>query len=131
MSIKQRSDVKMDLNLGHGFMSRIDQSNYRGPLSGPRIRCATRALRDDCEWQLVNVGASARPLFTQISHNEVPVKAGGGRNRPRGPRKRPVESRTQNRWSDAKSPPIGGLSIGADDGIRTRDPHLGKVVLYH
>jgi hypothetical protein len=20
---------------------------------------------------------------------------------------------------------------GADDGIRTRDPHLGKVVLYH
>ena len=22
------------------------------------------------------------------------------------------------------------LSPGADDGIRTRDPHLGKVVLY-
>ena len=21
--------------------------------------------------------------------------------------------------------------LGADDGIRTRDPHLGKVVLYH
>ena len=21
-------------------------------------------------------------------------------------------------------------SLGADDGIRTRDPHLGKVVLY-
>jgi integrase len=24
-----------------------------------------------------------------------------------------------------------GRSIGADDGIRTRDPHLGKVMLYH
>jgi hypothetical protein len=24
---------------------------------------------------------------------------------------------------------FGGL-LGADDGIRTRDPHLGKVVLY-
>ena len=22
-------------------------------------------------------------------------------------------------------------SIGAEDGIRTRDPHLGKVVFYH
>jgi hypothetical protein len=23
------------------------------------------------------------------------------------------------------------IRLGADDGIRTRDPHLGKVVLYH
>ena len=23
------------------------------------------------------------------------------------------------------------LTAGADDGIRTRDPHLGKVMLYH
>ncbi|BCE05695.1 hypothetical protein RSC2_03707 [Bacillus paralicheniformis] len=23
------------------------------------------------------------------------------------------------------------LRIGAEDGIRTRDPHLGKVVFYH
>src|SRR5688500_19588451 len=27
-------------------------------------------------------------------------------------------------------PPEGGRSTRADDGIRTRDPHLGKVVLY-
>ena len=25
---------------------------------------------------------------------------------------------------------VNGSSSGADDGIRTRDPHLGKVVLY-
>ena len=25
---------------------------------------------------------------------------------------------------------LGGFLMGADDGIRTRDPHLGKVVLY-
>ena len=25
---------------------------------------------------------------------------------------------------------VNGPGIGADDGIRTRDPHLGKVVLY-
>ncbi len=25
----------------------------------------------------------------------------------------------------------GGDSLRADDGIRTRDPHLGKVMLYH
>ncbi len=24
-----------------------------------------------------------------------------------------------------------GVSLRADDGIRTRDPHLGKVMLYH
>jgi hypothetical protein len=23
------------------------------------------------------------------------------------------------------------LAVGAEDGIRTRDPHLGKVMLYH
>src|SRR5699024_4310351 len=28
-------------------------------------------------------------------------------------------------------PPRLGYLIGAEDGIRTRDPHLGKVVFYH
>src|SRR5918999_781178 len=32
-----------------------------------------------------------------------------------------------NLSSDAEN---GAVSLGADDGIRTRDPHLGKVVLY-
>ena len=27
-------------------------------------------------------------------------------------------------------PALGGRFYGADDGIRTRDPNLGKVVLY-
>jgi hypothetical protein len=27
--------------------------------------------------------------------------------------------------------PLGYAAIGAEDGIRTRDPHLGKVVFYH
>jgi hypothetical protein len=27
--------------------------------------------------------------------------------------------------------PSGSRSSGADDGIRTRDPHHGKVMLYH
>ena len=29
--------------------------------------------------------------------------------------------------------PLGyaAIYIGAEDGIRTRDPHLGKVVFYH
>jgi hypothetical protein len=26
--------------------------------------------------------------------------------------------------------PMGSTASGADDGIRTRDPHLGKVMLY-
>ena len=29
-----------------------------------------------------------------------------------------------------RNPSIAGVSCGADDGIRTRDPHLGKVMLY-
>ena len=29
-----------------------------------------------------------------------------------------------------KTAPKGGF-LGADDEIRTRDPHLGKVMLYH
>ncbi len=28
-------------------------------------------------------------------------------------------------------PPRHGIKIGAEDGIRTRDPHLGKVMFYH
>ena len=29
--------------------------------------------------------------------------------------------------------PLGyaAINIGAEDGVRTRDPHLGKVVFYH
>ena len=27
--------------------------------------------------------------------------------------------------------PLGYAAIGAENGTRTRDPHLGKVVLYH
>ena len=27
--------------------------------------------------------------------------------------------------------PIRSVCLRADDGIRTRDPHLGKVMLYH
>jgi hypothetical protein len=27
--------------------------------------------------------------------------------------------------------PLGYAATGAEDGIRTRDPHLGKVVFYH
>ena len=30
----------------------------------------------------------------------------------------------------AESPLVSDRFSGADDGIRTRDPHLGKVVLY-
>src|SRR5690606_14155138 len=30
----------------------------------------------------------------------------------------------------ATEPQQAGVPIGADDGIRTRDPHLGKVMLY-
>ena len=29
-----------------------------------------------------------------------------------------------------RTPCVAGGSIGADDEIRTRDPHLGKVMLY-
>jgi hypothetical protein len=29
-----------------------------------------------------------------------------------------------------EKPLVSGPFSGADDGIRTRDPHLGKVVLY-
>ena len=29
------------------------------------------------------------------------------------------------------APIVNRTSTGADDGIRTRDPHLGKVMLYH
>jgi hypothetical protein len=43
-----------------------------------------------------------------------------------------------NPWADAKAtdplpeekPLVSEPFSGADDGIRTRDPHLGKVVLY-
>jgi hypothetical protein len=38
-----------------------------------------------------------------------------------------------HRWSfgpGAKKPQHGWGFSGADDGIRTRDPHLGKVMLY-
>ena len=27
--------------------------------------------------------------------------------------------------------PLGYVAAGAENGARTRDPHLGKVVLYH
>ena len=27
--------------------------------------------------------------------------------------------------------PVRSVCLRADDGIRTRDPHLGKVMLYH
>ncbi len=27
--------------------------------------------------------------------------------------------------------PLGYAAIGAENGTRTRDPHLGKVMLYH
>jgi hypothetical protein len=30
----------------------------------------------------------------------------------------------------SEGPPMG-VPIGAEDGIRTRDPHLGKVMRYH
>ena len=43
--------------------------------------------------------------------------------------------------SDSETAPCGSLAVaraapssgeyGAEDGIRTRDPHLGKVMLYH
>jgi hypothetical protein len=32
---------------------------------------------------------------------------------------------------NTRTPCSAGGSIGAEDGIRTRDPHLGKVMLYH
>ena len=34
------------------------------------------------------------------------------------------------RRPDTAEPQVRSPEIGADDGIRTRDPHLGKVVLY-
>jgi hypothetical protein len=41
----------------------------------------------------------------------------------RGERLRPAEQ--------LADPILDLENPGADDGIRTRDPHLGKVVLYH
>jgi hypothetical protein len=43
-----------------------------------------------------------------------------------------------NSWADRQDngacpkekPLVSSRALGADDGIRTRDPHLGKVVLY-
>ena len=29
---------------------------------------------------------------------------------------------------NGRNPSMAGVSVGADDGIRTRDPHLGKVL---
>jgi hypothetical protein len=40
----------------------------------------------------------------------------------------------QRTWKRFPGPLLASFpqaSGGADDGIRTRDPHLGKVVLYH
>ena len=34
------------------------------------------------------------------------------------------------RRQEPRHPSAGALSMGADDGTRTRDPHLGKVMLY-
>ena len=41
--------------------------------------------------------------------------------------------KTENPFNteNARTPCTAGGSIGAEDGIRTRDPHLGKVMLYH
>ena len=33
--------------------------------------------------------------------------------------------------ADARGQPARSVCLRADDGIRTRDPHLGKVMLYH
>jgi hypothetical protein len=45
---------------------------------------------------------------------------------PRGP----FQQRRLVRGSRLPVPALGGKNYGADDGIRTRDPNLGKVVLY-
>jgi hypothetical protein len=41
--------------------------------------------------------------------------------------------KTENPFNteNARTPCTAGGSFGAEDGIRTRDPHLGKVMLYH
>ena len=42
----------------------------------------------------------------------------------------PCESRQTLRFHKKGPDRSRGLSYGADDEIRTRDPHLGKVMLY-
>ncbi len=55
----------------------------------------------------------------------------GGRRRARRPRMRSEPCAARER-SHAACPIDQPAALpGADDGIRTRDPHLGKVVLYH
>jgi hypothetical protein len=54
------------------------------------------------------------------TNGRAPMRAGRGTNRNHFP----VESPD----ADPNKPLTCGF--GADDGIRTRDPHLGKVVLY-
>ena len=52
-------------------------------------------------------------------------------NRTRTPRAAPmVEQTNPERESAAPDGPLTRCFYGADDEIRTRDPHLGKVMLY-
>src|SRR5207244_13095230 len=50
--------------------------------------------------------------------------------RPGGLLRDPFGSRRRPRSSSGASGPWPAALPGADDGIRTRDPHLGKVMLY-
>jgi hypothetical protein len=49
---------------------------------------------------------------------------------PRPHRAPRTKTRTQNANQPRPKPGLTCAFIGADDGIRTRDPNLGKVVLY-
>jgi hypothetical protein len=63
----------------------------------------------------VPLGLRLEELLYKLSPGDM------GRTHPKG---------TQILDREDGNPQVKDLLFGADDGIRTRDPHLGKVVLY-
>ncbi len=90
----------------------VSHSPRRAPARCPSLRL--RSFDTD----------STRPACRAVRRGAAALQP-----RPHG-RRRETAGTTKPPLSEAKKEQSGGGGSGADDGIRTRDPHLGKVVLY-
>jgi hypothetical protein len=64
-------------------------------------------------------GEGGHGALQKVTGGEIPVDA-----------VRPNANGSRQRSRDPQNDLITAVFLGADDGTRTRDPHLGKVMLY-
>ena len=107
-----------------------DETRTRDPNLGKVMRYQLRYIRvGDTGIEPVTSSVSGKRATAAPIARAVLRGGDGIRTRVYGFAGRCLASRPLHRSSRATGGPVPRLR--ADDGIRTRDPHLGKVMLYH